>query len=351
MFKKKMLKIIGLVIILAVLLAACGGAQPAPEEPAEAPAESVSLQMCVLLAVGLDQGWDKTFFESYNRVLEAQPVDGVVLQEWKVVEGLWGDEGEAAMREYAESGECDIIWPHGGYNDNVDNIKADYPDVMFVEVGSGVLETGANNYHFWLRCHEASYAMGVLAGHLSETNVFGGVGTFPASDVNDSMNSFYDGAASVKGEIVKKAAFINSWYDPAAANEAAAAQIAAGAEHIDMYAETFDSCAEGGALCYGAYNDYSEYYPDTAIASFVVKWDTAIQWAMEEWVKAQGTGFDAPESPTFTMSSDGSCDAKLSDTFIDTIPAEALEAFNATKDAIFDGSLQIEFNDALPESD
>lgn len=375
MFKKKLWQMIGLVIILAFLLAACGGAQPTAEEPVveepaaeevvveevvveeetteeeAAPAGLVELNICSLIAVGLDQGWDRTYFDSFNRVVEAQPVEGVVLQEWRTIEGLWGDEAEAAMREFAESGDCDIIWTHGGLNDNVDNIKADYPDVMFVEVGSGVLETGDNNYHFWLRCHEASYAMGVLAGHLSETNVFGGVGTFPASDVNDSMNSFYDGAASVKGEIVKKAAFINSWYDPAAANEAVAAQIAAGATHIDMYAETFDACAEGGAMCYGAYNDYSEYYPTTAIASFVVKWDTAIQWVMEEWVTAQGAGFDAPESPTFTMSSDGSCDVKLSDVLIDTIPAEALDAFYATRDAILDGSLQIEYNDALPESD
>jgi basic membrane lipoprotein Med (substrate-binding protein (PBP1-ABC) superfamily) len=222
---------------------------------------------------------------------------------------------------------------------------------MFVEVGSGVLSTGGNDYHFWLRCHEASYAMGVLAGNLSETNVFGGVGTYPASDVNDSLNSFYDGAASVKGDIVKKVAFINSWYDPAAANEAAAAQIAAGAEQIDMYAETFDTCAEAGIYCYGAYTDYSEYYPSTAIASFVVKWDTAIQWAMEEWVKAQEVGFNAPESPTFTMSLDGSCDVKLSDTLIGDIPPDALDAFNATRDAILDGSLIVEFNDALPESD
>lgn len=378
MQNKKNWRIISMVIVLAFLFTACAGAQPTVEEPAteeaveeevmveeetegeeaeveeaeeEASSEPVDLQVCVLLAVGLDQGWDRSFYESYNRVLEAQPVEGVVLQEWKVVEGLWGDEAEAAMREYAESGECDIIWPHGGYNDNVDNIKADYPDVMFVEVGSGVLETGENNYHFWLRCHEASYTMGVLAGNLSESNVFGGVGTYPASDVNDSINSFFDGAESVQGDIVQKVAFINSWYDPAAANEAAAAQIAAGAEHIDMYAETFDACADNGAICYGAYNDYSEFYPSTVLASFVVKWDTAIQWVMEEWVKAQTEGFDAPDSPTFTMSSDGSCDVKLSDTMIDTIPAEALEAYNDTRDAILDGSLEIEMNDDLPESD
>jgi basic membrane lipoprotein Med (substrate-binding protein (PBP1-ABC) superfamily) len=364
MFEKKVWQFLIVISALALLLAACGGQpavdqpvveepaaeEPAAEEPAvEAPSE---VQFCVLLAVGLDQGWDRTFFESFERVKASSPVAGVTIKEWKVIEGLWGDEAESAMREFAESGDCDIIWPHGGYNDNVDNIKADYPDIMFVEVGSGVLEYGDNNYHFWLRCHEPSYAMGVLAGHLSDTNIFGGVGTYPASDVNDSLNSFFDGAESVKGEIERKVAFINSWYDPAAANEAAAAQIAAGAEHIDMYAETFDTCAEEEVICYGAYNDYSEFYPTTALASFVVKWDSAIEWAVEEWVAAvTGDGFDAPESPTYTLASDGSCDVKLSDELASTLPAEALEAFNQTREAIIDGSLKVEFNDALPESD
>lgn len=365
MSKKKMWSFISLFAVFSLLLAACSGSAtpteapqveepPTEPPPTEAPAADLpsEMQVCALLAVGLDQGWDRTFFESFERIVAAQPVEGLTVKELKYIEGLWGDEAESAMREFAESGDCDIIWPHGGYNDNVDNIKADYPEMMFVEVGSGVLSYGDNNYHFWLRCHEPSYAMGVLAGHLSETNIFGGVGTYPASDVNDSLNSFYDGAASVQGDIVRKVAFINSWYDPAAANEAAAAQIAAGAEHIDMYAETFDTCADEGVICYGAYNDYSEFYPTTALGSFVVKWDTAIEWALNEWVAAKsGTGFDAPESPTFTMSSDGSCDVKLSDTLSPDIPAEAMEAFNETREAILDGSLIIEFDDSLPESD
>jgi basic membrane lipoprotein Med (substrate-binding protein (PBP1-ABC) superfamily) len=195
MSKKKMWSIITLFAVFSLLVAACGcsatptEAPPVEEPPTEAPpteappeAAATEVQVCALLAVGLDQGWDRTFFDSFERVVAAQPVEGLSVKELKYIEGLWGDEAESAMREFAESGECDIVWPHGGYNDNIDNIKADYPDIMFVEVGSGVLEYGGNNYHFWLRCHEPSYAMGVLAGHLSETNIFGGVGTYPASD-------------------------------------------------------------------------------------------------------------------------------------------------------------------------
>ena len=369
---------VALIAVLVIILAACTsgqptGDQPAAEEPTaeapvaeeptaevpaaeepttEAPAAEVptDVQICVMYAVGLDSGWDRTFDESFQRVM-ADPPLGLTVKEMKFTEGLWGDEAEASMREFAESGECDIIWPHGGYNDNIDNLKGDYPDIMWVEVGSGVLEYGGNNYHFWLRCHEPSYLMGVLAGHLSETNVFGAVGTFPASDVNDSINAFFDGAESVKGEIVRTVAFTNSWYDPVAANTAAGAQIAAGATHIDMYAETFDTCAEQGAICYGSYNDYSEYYPTTALASFVAKWDAALIWVIEEWYAAvTGDGFDAPEAPTFTMTNGDACGVGLSDLASDFDPA-VLEAFEAAKQGILDGTIQVVLDDTMPESD
>jgi hypothetical protein len=51
------------------------------------------------------------------------------------------------------------------------------------------------------------------------------------------------------------------------------------------------------------------------------------------------------------MSSDGSCDVELSDVLAPDLPEEALEAFNQTREAILDGSLKVEFDDSLPESD
>ncbi len=365
MNRKSLLQTLLIIVLLSLVISACGGTQattqaPVTEAPPVAQPTAVQpttvaardVQVCAMMAVGADAGWDRTFYESVDRVVAEQPIAGVNIKPFKYTEGLWGDEAEAAMRTYAESGECDIIWAHGGFNDNIDNLKGEFPNIMWIEVGSGVIDYGENNYHFWLRCHEASYVMGVLAGTLSDTNVFGAVGTYPASDVNDSINSFFDGAKSVKGDIIRKVAFTNSWFDPKAANEAAAAQIAAGASHIDMYAETYDTCAEKNAICYGAYNDYSQQYPTTVLASFVVKWDSPIKWVISEWKKAEdGAGFHAPESPTYTMSSDGSCDVKLSDTLKSTLSPEALKVFDDTRQAILDGSLKVNFNDTTPESD
>jgi len=311
----------------------------------------LEVQVCALLTVGPDAGWDATFLNDFAQIVATQPIKGITVKPLKYVTGLSDADGQAAMINYAKTG-CDIVWPHGGYNTQVEAINKDYPNTMFVEVGSGVINYGQNDYHFWLRCYEASYLMGVLAGNLSKSNVFGAVGTYPASDVNDAMNSFFDGAKSVKGNIVQKVAFVNSWYDPTAANEAANAQIAAGAEQIDMYAETYDACAAGGVICYGAYNDYSKTYPKTVLASFTVSWIPALTWTLEEWAKAKaaGTGFNAPENPTFSMSNQQACDVKLSDTLSSTIPSGVLATFNKDRQAILDGSLKITFDDSLPAS-
>jgi basic membrane protein A len=374
MIIKRLWRWISLFAILSVLLAACA-AQPTTQAPATVPpvtlvptteaptieqptmvgptvAATRDVQVCAMISIGADSGWDRTFYESFARVVAAQPIPGVNVKPLKSTEGLSGNEAEAAMRTYAESGACDIIWAHGGLNENVDHLKTEFPKIMWIEVGSGVIDWGGNNYHFWLRCHEASYVMGVLAGYMSSSNVFGAVGTYPASDVNDSINSFFDGATSVKGVIVRKVAFTNSWYDPKAANEAAAAQIAAGATHIDMYAETYDTCVEKGAICYGAYNDYSQQYPTTVLASFVVKWDSPIKWILNEWKTAvvDGAGFNGSKDPTFSMSSDGSCDAKLSDALKSTVPANVLKIFDQTRQAILDGSLKVKFDDSTPTS-
>jgi len=355
MSRKRVWRALIIATVLAMLLSACAAepteTEPTETEPAEVEAPS-TVRVCAMLAVGLDQGWDRTFVESFERVAE-DPPGNLEVEELRYTEGLWGDEAKAAMIEYAESGECDIIWPHGGYNDTIDELKTEYPEIMWVEVGSGYQEYGGNNYHFWLRCHEPSYLMGLLAGHLSDTAVFGAVGTFPASDVNDSINAFFAGAESVKGEIERRVAFINSWYDPAAANEAASAQVAAGAEHIDMYAETFDTISEEGVIGYGAYNDYSEIYPDAVLASFVAKWDAAIRWAFEEWVTAKtGEGFDAPDSPTYTLST-GSCDVALNEELLNSLDGheEALAAYEEARQAIIDGSLDVALDDSRPESD
>ena len=301
----------------------------------------------------VDNGWDRSSHESFLRFAESS-YKGIEVLELKYNEGLWGDEAEAAMRAYAEGG-CDIIWAQGGYNDILLNVSKDFPEVMFFEVGSGFIAEAElrNKYHYMYRCYDGAYLMGVLAGLMTEGEVIGAAGGFPAEDVNDVINGFFEGAKSVKPELKQKVGFINSWYDPVAAGEVAEAHKAAGADQLYMAAENFDVCGpDQGAMCYGPYIDFSEYYPGAVMASFIAEWVPAYEWAMDEWIKAKATGEWSGKLPGFENNmATGACDVKLGGGIEETLPSEVLEQYNATREGILDGSIAPTLNIEEPQSE
>jgi basic membrane lipoprotein Med (substrate-binding protein (PBP1-ABC) superfamily) len=167
------------------------------------------------------------------------------------------------------------------------------------------------------------------------------------------VNAFFAGAKSVKPELVQKVGFINSWYDPVAAGELAEAQKAAGADQLLMAAENFDVCGPGtGAMCYGPYIDFSEFYPGAVMASYIATWEPGYRWALEEWLKYQETGEWAggPYGYENNMAT-GACTVELGEGIEETLPADVLEQFNDTYQAILNGDIVPELDITVPESE
>ena len=370
----KLLRTIISIMLLAVLLTACSGApaveetdaveEPVVEEEAvveeeeeEAEEEEVSMvpdsvQFCTVYSTSIQyNSWDKTGHESFLRFMENPGID-IEVKELRYAEGLWGDEAEAAIREFAESG-CDILWGHGGYNDIILNIYPDYPEVMFAEIGSGWIDGDENNYHYMYRCNDGAYLMGVLAGLLSEGTGIGAVGGYPAEDVNDAINGFFAGAKSVNPDLQQKVGFVNSWYDPVLAAEVAEAQKAVGVDMLLMHAENFDVCGpDTGAMCFASYDDMSVFYPGAVIASDIATWEPAYEWALGEWVKFKETGeWNGGHLGFENNMFSGACTVKLGDGIEETLPADVLEQFNAIYEAILSGELVPELNISEPISD
>ena len=98
--------------------------------------------------------------------------------------------------------------------------------------------------------HEPAYLAGMLAGGLTKSNVIGVVAAMPIAEVNRLANAFILGAQSVNPDVTALVSFINSFYDPATAKEAAVAQIGAGADVL--YAEragVIEAASEAGRRC------------------------------------------------------------------------------------------------------
>ena len=106
-------------------------------------------------------------------------------------------------------------------------VAADYPDIAFVfGSGGGPAEPNFSVFDNWI--HEPAYLAGMIAGGVTESNVLGVVGGYPVPEVNRIVNAFIAGAQETNEDVDVKVTFLNSWFDPAAAKEAALAQVGCG---------------------------------------------------------------------------------------------------------------------------
>ncbi len=363
---KRVLLITSLMVIMVLFLVACGGSQTAPEPEVEEPAAEepaaeepaaeepaaeeeaaapTEMRMAAGLTVGLENAWDSSFIESFNRVRETAP-HGLEIPEMDFTEGVWGDEAEVVLREYAKTGLYDIIWMNSSGSDQVEKLKEEFPEILWVTVGSGNRPLGDNSYLIYQHIYECGYLQGMLAGHLTESNKLGVVGTFPADDVNDVINAFAAGAESVNPDVDLTVSFIESWYDPPKAQEAANAQIAAGVDQMYMMAESFEPCEENGITCYAKYIDYNFAAPDSVLTSAMQYWEPHINYVIDEWYNHETTGepYAAPMEAVWFGLADDTCELSSFHGMVDQVPEDVLAELQQAQEDIKSGALQIELN-------
>ncbi|MEI2703902.1 MAG: BMP family protein [Ilumatobacteraceae bacterium] len=177
-------------------------------------------------------------FGAYATAIE-EPWDGVIhaaLQGIPNVEYTFNDklgysgDMERVLREVCETEKPNIIFGDAfGNEDPVRAVALEYPDIAFVfGSGGGPAEPNVSVFDNWI--HEPAYLAGMLAGGVTKSGVLGVVGGLPVPEVNRIINAFVAGAQKSKPDVAVKVTFINSWFDPAAAKEAALAQVDAGAD-------------------------------------------------------------------------------------------------------------------------
>src|SRR5918994_1731372 len=205
-----------LMFVLVLLLAACAPAVPATSPPEEGKVLSVF----GAYATAIEEPWDGVI----HSALQKAQSDGRINYEFTDDIGYAGDM-ELALREIAEADAPDIIFGDAfGNEEAVRRVAKDYPEIAFVfGSGGGPAEPNFSVFDNWI--HEPAYLSGMLAGGLTKSNVIGVVGGFPVPEVNRIVNAFIAGARSVTPKVDIKRSSINIGFAPAAAKEAALAQI------------------------------------------------------------------------------------------------------------------------------
>lgn len=320
----------------ALVGAAAGAAVPgalAQEEP---------LKVIAAYSSVIEEPWDGVI----HAALEAEAAAGRITHEYQ--DGIGYDGGmELALREIAEADQPDIIFGDSfGNEESVRAVAADYPDIPFVfGSGGGPAEPNFSVFDNWI--HEPAYLAGWLAGGLTKSGTIGVVAGYPVPEVNRITNAFIDGARAKNPEVDVKVTFINSWFDPATAKEAALAQIAAGADVL--YAEragVIEAAVEKGVLAVGNMSDQKDLGPENVITSVTWNMTPTVEYVIDQVLGGPYTSQDLKDFSM--MAKGGAALAPINADVTGGIPQELIDEVIAAEASIRSGVTRVSINEAQP---
>ena len=299
------------------------------------------LKVAAVYTVPFEQQW----VSRLHIALKAAEARGEI--EYKASENIANADYERVMREYATQGNQLIVGEAFAVEAAARKVAKDFPKVSFL-MGSSGKPAEPNFSVFDNYIQEPSYLAGMLAGGMTKTNKIGMVGGFPIPEVNRLMHAFMAGAKEVNPKVEFSVSFINSWFDPPKAKEAAFAMIDKGADIL--YAERFgvsDAAKERGKLAVGNVINTQDKYPDTVVASALWHMETSINRAVK---LAKEGKFKAEDYGVYsTMKHQGASLAPLG-TFEKKLPAELVAKVQTKEKAILAGSFSVKVDDSQPKA-
>ncbi len=299
------------------------------------------LKVAAAYTVPFEQQW----VSRLHIALKAAEARGEI--EYKASENVSNADYERVLREYATQGNQLIVGEAFAVEAAARKVAKDFPKVSFLMGSSG--KPAAPNFSVFDNfIQEPSYLAGMVAGGMTKSNKIGMVGGFPIPEVNRLMHAFMAGAKEVNPKVEFSVSFINSWFDPPKAKEAAFAMIDKGADL--MYAERFgvsDAAKERGKLAVGNVINTQDKYPDTVVASALWHMEPSIDRAIK---LARDGKFGAEDYGIYsTMKHKGASLAPLG-TFEKKLPAELVAKVQAKEKAIMAGSFSVKVDDSQPKA-
>lgn len=329
-------------LALFTLLTACVVPQAGQSPAAQPAAADGKLVVFGAYATAIEEPWDGVI----HTALQAAQDAGQITYSYTDDIGYAGDM-ERILREVAEENKPAIIFGDAfGNEEAVRRVAADYPEIAFVfGSGGGPVEPNFSVFDNWI--HEPAYLCGMLAGGLTESNIIGVVGGLPVPEVNRIVNAFIAGAKEVNPDVDVKTTFINSWFDPAAAKEAALAQVDAGADVL--FAERFgviEAAAENGLYAFGNMSDQTALAPEYVVSGPVWHMEPTVQYIIKQVAAGAYTSQDLKD---FSMVAKGGASlAPINEKVTGGIPAELLEQVKAKEEAIKGGLFRVDITESQP---
>ncbi len=328
-----------LLTLITLILTACGGATATPVPPTGA----AKIKVFGAYATPLEEPWDRVI----HAALLAAKDKGDIDYTWADNIGYAGDM-ERVLREEATKNKPDIIIGDAfGNRDGVAKVASEFPAIAFVFGSDG----GPQNpnlavFDNWI--HEPAYLCGLIAGKMTKTNTIGVVAAMPIPEVNRLVNAFMQGVKEVNPDAKVLVSFINSFYDPAKAKEAAIAQMDAGADIF--YAEragVIEAAAEKGLFSFGSLEDQNATAPAYVLTGPMWNMGPTVDYIVKQVKAGSFTAQDLKDFSTMVKGGAALAPYHGNDS---KIPADVLALVKQKQDQIISGVFRVDINEGAPAS-
>ncbi len=325
-----------LVIILAVLLASLSLTTPAAVR-----AQDSKPLVYGIYATPLEEPWPNVIHQA---LLAAEKAGDITYKHTDNI-GYSGDM-EKVLRSVAEKEKPAVIIGDGfGNEEAIRAVAADYPKIAFA-FGSelGASEPNLSVFDNWI--HEPAYLCGLIAGSITKSNTVGVVAAMPIPEVNRLVNAFEQGALEANPKVQIRVTYINSFFDPATAKEAALAQIDAGADVL--YGERFgviDAAKDRKVMVFGNMTDQNSLAPEYVVTGPVWSMTPTVEYLLKQ-VKAGS--YTAQDLKDFSMMAKGGASLAPLHDFEKTLSKDVVDLVKKRQDEILKGKFRVEINEKAP---
>ncbi|MAY88038.1 MAG: BMP family ABC transporter substrate-binding protein [Pseudooceanicola sp.] len=242
-----------------------------------------------------------------------------------------GPDAERVMTQMALNGADLIFTTSFGFMDPTINVAKKFPDVKFEHATGYKRADNVSTYS--ARFYEGRAVQGVIAGHMTESNIVGYIGSFPIPEVIRGINSAYIHAKKVNPDVQFKIVWAYTWFDPAKEADAAKVLIEQGADvilqHTDSTAPHAAAAEKGGVITFGQASDMAEYAPSPRVSSIIDNWAPYYIARTKAVMDGTWTSMDTWDGIGPGMVGIGE--------ITDTVPAEVKEEAMALKESIASG--------------
>jgi len=369
MKENRFYSVLALLLVLSLLIAACGQAATpteAPTEPAAEPTappveeptsepvveptseptveptsepavEPTEEEPCLIIGAlhggpVTDAGYNQAMHDSVMAIKENIPCVEII-----EAENVPEEAGATStMENMIQQGAGMVIATAFNHQYPALELSQKYPEVVFEHAGGW--EMGPNFANFFGEPPDTWYMMGVAAGQMTETNKLGFVAAFPLGWTLTFINAYHLGAQSVNPDVETIVTYTFGWGDSAKEADATNSLINQGADvitmHVDSPATVLSTAESRGA--------YSIGFQSLA----------AQQFAPENWIT--GTGYTL--GGTLTWLASGVIDGTWEPIFLrcgtadgcmaiapfgSKVPQEVQDEVNEVKDEIEAGTIVV----------